>query len=106
MRDEENDGTVNLAPEQRKAVEGAHRWIEESAAQLGIAYLEFQEADLRFRKAEKALTSLASSTRDAEVQYNQVMAKLAKLLKLGPGEWVYDGKGKLVRKDKPNAKST
>ena len=97
---------VELDANQREAIAGAKSWVDESAAALGLAYLEYQEAEQRFRLAEQNLASRASTTRQSEMQCNQVMAKFAELLELGPGEWVYDGNGKLVRKDRPNAKSS
>jgi hypothetical protein len=97
---------VQLDANQREAIAGAKSWVDESAAALGLAYLEFQEAEQRFRLAEQNLASRAATTRQSEMQRNQVMAKFAELLELGPGEWVYDGKDKLVRKDNPNAKSS
>lgn len=95
-----------LNVDEKKAIEEAQGWVDQSAAALGLAYLEYQEAKLRYELAEKNLASRAATTRNSEMQRNQVMATFAQVLELGPGEWVYDGEGKLVRKDKPNAKST
>ena len=97
---------VVLSPEQQEAIAGAKSWVDDSAAALGLAYLEFQEAEQRFHLAEQNLASRAATTRQSEMQCNQVMAKFAELLELGPGEWVYDGKDKFVRKDKQHAKSS
>jgi len=105
MAADASDGTVRLNPAQQEAIAGAQGWVDDSAAALGMAYLEYQEARQRYELAEKNLASRASTTRQAEMQQNQVMAKFAEVLELPPGQWVYDGKGKLVMKDKPNAKS-
>jgi hypothetical protein len=106
LSDAEQQTFRQLNVDEKEAIEGAQGWVDQAAATLGLAYLEYEEAKMRFQLAEQALASRAASTRNAEVQRNQVMAKFVELLELGPGEWVYDGKGKLVRKDQPNAKST
>ncbi|MBW2690430.1 MAG: hypothetical protein JRC99_10930 [Deltaproteobacteria bacterium] len=99
-------GVVTLSPEEQEAISGAKSWVDSSAVELGLAYLEFEEARQRFDLAEKNLASRASSTRQAEFQRNQVMAQFVELLSLPPGQWVYDGANKLVKKDAKNAKSS
>jgi len=105
MANEDLKNEVELSPKQQEAIAGAKSWVDDSAAALGMAYLEYQEARQRYELAEKNLAARASTTRQSEMQRDQVMAKFAELLELGPGQWVYDGKDKLVRKDIPNAKS-
>lgn len=97
---------VELDTDQQKVLENSQKWITEAAAGLGMAYLEYEETKMRYELATNNLASRASAVRQSEGQHHQVMAKFAELLELGPGEWVYDGAGKLVRKDIPNAKST
>lgn len=104
--EKKNESSCDLDANQREAIAGAQGWVDDSAAALGMAYLEFQEAEQRFRLAEQNLASRATTTRQSEMQRNQVMAKFAELLDLGPGEWVYDGKNKLVMKKVANAKPT
>jgi len=106
LSEAEQDTLRQLTVEEKEAIEGAQKWVDDSAAALGMAYLEYEESKLRYELAAKNLASRAATTRQSEVQRNQVMVKFVEVLELGPGEWVYDGKGKLVKKDKPNAKST
>lgn len=87
-----------LSSQEREAVEGALSWIKDSNAALGEAYLEFEEARMRFELAEKKLASCSATARQSEVQCNQVMVRLVETLNLPPGEWVYDGDGSLRRK--------
>lgn len=109
MRHREPDtstGEVDLSPEEQDAIAGAQGWVNSTAVELGLAYLEYEEARQRFELAERNLASRASSTRQAEIQRNQVMTQFVKLLSLPPGEWVYDGTSKLVQKVRKNEKSS
>ena len=90
---------VELSEDQRKGIEEANRWVSSSMAVLGEAVLEHQEAKLAFELSEKKLRSCAATARESETQRAHVVQAIARLLKLKEGMWVYDGKGKMVRKD-------
>jgi hypothetical protein len=93
---------VELSDDQRAGIEEANSWVSSSMAVLGEAYLEHEEARLAYELAEKKLRSCAATARQAEKQRAQVVKTIASMLPLEQGEWVYDGQGKMVRKDKPN----
>jgi signal transduction histidine kinase len=88
-----------LAPDQDAGIKEANRWVSDSMAVLGEAYLEYEEAKLRYELAEKKLRSCSATARQSEKQRAQVVSTIVKMLDLGPGEWVYDESGKMVRKD-------
>ena len=94
-----------LSEDMKAGMDEADGWVRETSSVLGFAFLEHEEARLRYELAQKNLSDRAATTRQAEVQRGHVLKKMAAMLNLGPGEWVYDGAGKLVRKDIENAKS-
>lgn len=93
---------VELSDDQRRAMDEANGWVSSSMAVLGEAYLEHDEASLAYELAEKKLRSCAATARQAEKQRAQVVKTIAAMLPLDQGEWVYDGEGKMVRKDTSN----
>lgn len=90
---------VELSDDQRRGIEEANGWVADSMAVLGEAYLSYEEAKLAFELAEKKLRSCTATARSAEKQRAQVVQTIAGMLELGQGEWVYDGAGKMVRKN-------
>ena len=93
---------VDLAPDQRKGIEEANGWVAGSMAVLGEAFLEFEQAKMRYELAEKKLRSCSATARQSEKQRAQVVGTIAGMLNLGEGEWVYDGNGKMVKKEPRN----
>ena len=95
---DKNNTEVVLNEEQREAVVTVKSWADDSAAALGFAYLEFREAEGRFIEAKKNLESRVVTARDSDLQRNMVMAEISKSHDLSPGEWIYDGEAKLIKK--------
>jgi len=95
-----------LGEDMKAGLDEADRWVKTASSELGLAYLEYEDAKLRFEVASGRLNNLGVATRKAEIQRSHVLAKMSAMLNLGPGEWVYDGIDKLVRKDAPDAKSS
>lgn len=90
---------VELSEDQRKGMDEANGWVSSSMAVLGEAYLVHEEAKLAYELAEKKLRACAATARQAEKQRAQVVTTIAGMLPLDKGEWVYDGDGKMVRKN-------
>lgn len=90
---------VKLSEDQRKGFDEANGWVSSSMAVLGEAFLEFEDAKMRYELAEKKLRNASATARQSEKQRAQVASTIAGMLELGEGEWVYDGKGKMVRKN-------
>ncbi len=95
--------TIDLSDDQRKGIEEANSWVSSSMAVLGEAYLEYEEAKLRYELAERKLRSCSSTARQSEKQRAHAVGTIAGLLNLGEGEWVYDGSGKMVKKEPTDA---
>lgn len=90
---------VELTAEQGAAIEAANRLVSEQMAILGQAHLEHGEARHLHERAQEKLRSCEVAALGAEAQRAKIVGALAETLDLGPGEWVYDGNGKMVRKD-------
>ena len=97
---------VELEQGQREGLEQGSKWVNDSAAELGFAYLEYAAARTRFEILEKNLANRITTVREAETQQANFLKAVAAALELGPGEWVYDGVGYLVKKGAKNAKSS
>lgn len=97
---------VELAQGQREGLEQGSKWVNDAAAELGFAYLEYAATRTRFELAEKNLANRIATVREAEAQHANFQKAVAAALELGPGEWVYDGTSKLVKKGAENAKSS
>lgn len=104
MEDKRKEFT--LSDDMRADLDQANGWVKDATSALGLAYLEHEEARARFEHAQKNLNATTVTAREAEIQHGHVLKKMAAMLNLGEGQWVYDGAGKLVRKDIPNAKSS
>ena len=92
--------SVDLSDDQREAIDEAGRWSTNALAELGSAYLEYSDAEVRYLAAKASLTTARAGAFEAEMTRGNVVAAIAHTLLLPPGEWTYDQKqGKLVRKD-------
>lgn len=97
---------VILGDDQIAGIEKANGWVSNSMAVLGEAYLEYEEAKLRFELAEKKLRSCSVTARQSEKQRANVVQAIAQMLNLDNGEWLYHESGKMVKKEFRNAKPT
>lgn len=100
-----NRKDIALSEDEQERLKELESTLHQMEAALGRAYLEYGEAKVRFEETERILQGCVSGTRGLAQKQKSFLESLAAKYSLNSGEWVYDGKGRFVRKDVADAES-
>ncbi len=88
-----------LTPDQNRGLADAVRVVDLSRAEVGEAYLRYEEARAAYEKADAQLRRASTRARAAEQQHRAIVQRISQVLQLPEGEWNYDpAKTRLIRK--------
>lgn len=93
-----------LAAQEAEALEAVGKAVDDARAELGEAYLRFEESRVAFERTRDRLEKAVVHARYAETQHEATMKGISQVLQLPPGEWIYDrSRTRLVRKGADDA---